>query len=113
MEERKSALTDDQDLLSSVDWLTEVIHRFTDSYVRGAPPDTVNMDVLTHAEKVWTQLGVGLRFTKTFLIVEEVRIKIYRQSLDSARNGRVRRWYHGTWRKPPQHQRRNWHAYAA
>lgn len=58
MEARKNALTDDRDLLSSVDWLTEVIHRFTDSYVRETPLDAVNMDVLTHAEKVWPDLTI-------------------------------------------------------
>ncbi|KZP17574.1 hypothetical protein FIBSPDRAFT_957028 [Athelia psychrophila] len=51
LEECKDALTDNQDLQSAVDWLTEVIHRFTDSYVKGSPPATVNMDVLMHGEK--------------------------------------------------------------
>jgi len=48
----KDSLTTNQDLQSSVDWLTEVIHRFTDAYVKGKGPTTVNMDVLMHAEKV-------------------------------------------------------------
>lgn len=47
----KNGLTTDRDLLSSVDWLTEVIHRFTDAYMKGNAPHTVNMDVLMHSEK--------------------------------------------------------------
>lgn len=52
MEACKDGLTTNQDLQSSVDWLTEVIHRFTDAYMKGKGPTTVNMDVLMHAEKV-------------------------------------------------------------
>lgn len=52
METCKNSLTADPDLQSSVDWLTEVIHRFTDAYVKGNAPSTVNMDVLMHVEKV-------------------------------------------------------------
>ena len=52
----KDALTDNQDLRSGVDWLTEVIHRFTDAYMKDSAPSTVNMDVLMHVEKVISNL---------------------------------------------------------
>ena len=52
MEACKDGLTTNEDLQSSVDWLTEVIHRFTDAYMKGNGPTTVNMDVLMHVEKV-------------------------------------------------------------
>jgi hypothetical protein len=84
----KDSLTINQDLQSSVDWLTEVIHRFTDAYVKGNGPTTVNMDVLMHAEKV------------------SIRIEYYRDSnlkFDSGRNmsrdipiehGLLKKWRH-------------------
>jgi hypothetical protein len=84
----KSSLTTNQDLQSSVDWLTEVIHRFTDAYMKGNAPSTVNMDVLMHAEKVSDLLGFGCILDSfETLKVEKVRVKIHRQSMDSSGNG--------------------------
>jgi hypothetical protein len=62
----KDGLTTNRDLQSSVDWLTEVIHRFTDAYMKGKGPTTVNMDVLMHAEKVSSFIGFG--YTNLFQI---------------------------------------------
>jgi hypothetical protein len=71
----KDGLTNNQDLQSSVDWLTEVIHRFTDAYMKGNSPSTVNMDVLMHAEKVGILIESYMRTPPLInfnLIVEEV-----------------------------------------
>jgi hypothetical protein len=72
VESCKDGLTTNEDLQSSVDWLTEVIHRFTDAYMKGNGPNTVNMDVLMHAEKVsiLTELHIFLLIRN--IIVEEV-----------------------------------------
>lgn len=72
MESCKDSLTTNQDLQSSVDWLTEVIHRFTDAYMKGNGPNTVNMDVLMHAEKVSISIELCIFLFIWNVIVEEV-----------------------------------------
>lgn len=48
----KDTLTRDEKLSHSVDWLTEVIHRFTDAWLSGRDMATVNMQSPTRLEKV-------------------------------------------------------------
>ncbi|TFK39718.1 hypothetical protein BDQ12DRAFT_697826 [Crucibulum laeve] len=47
----KRGLTDDLDLQSSVDWLTEVIHRFSDAALAARPLTAVNMKSNMRSEK--------------------------------------------------------------
>ncbi|KAJ3483064.1 hypothetical protein NLI96_g6566 [Meripilus lineatus] len=56
----KDTLTRDEKLSHSVDWLTEVIHRFTDAWLSGRDMATVNMQSPTRLEK-WKK--VETRYT--------------------------------------------------
>lgn len=47
----KDALTNDPEMLSSVDWLTEVVRRFSDAALTGQPFPSVNMKTLSRLEK--------------------------------------------------------------
>lgn len=48
----KRGLTDDERLRSSVDWLTEVIHRFSDAALAARSFTSVNMKSPLRTEKV-------------------------------------------------------------
>ncbi|KAL0953950.1 hypothetical protein HGRIS_005111 [Hohenbuehelia grisea] len=51
MEDLKKGLTKDVELLQSVDWLTEVIKRFSDAIMAVKPLSSVNMKSVTRLEK--------------------------------------------------------------
>ena len=110
MESCKDSLTTNQDLQSSVDWLTEVIHRFTDAYMKGNGPNTVNMDVLMHAEKVSTLTELRTFLLIRNIIVEEVWVTIYRQSVDPTGNCSVWRWNTYSRARTSRNQGWNWYA---
>ena len=52
MEEWKSALTRKSDDLHSIDWLMEALRRFSQAHLMGRGWSTVDMSILTRAEKV-------------------------------------------------------------
>jgi hypothetical protein len=52
VEQRKTRLTNKQSLRSNVDWLTEVIRRFSEAYTLGADLSTVSMSNVFRFEKV-------------------------------------------------------------
>ena len=52
VEQRKMRLTAKQSLRYNVDWLTEAIRRFSESYALGRDFSTVTMSNVFHSEKV-------------------------------------------------------------
>lgn len=52
MEVYKNTLTRDEKLSHNVDWLTEIIHRFTDAWLSRRDMATVNMQSPMRLEKV-------------------------------------------------------------
>jgi hypothetical protein len=52
VEQRKTRLSNKQSLRSNVDWLTEVIRRFSEAYTLGADFSTVSMSNVYRFEKV-------------------------------------------------------------
>ena len=57
MEAWKQELTQDTKLKSTVDWLTEVIRRFSDAALAAKPLNSVNMTSPTRLEKVGTTIN--------------------------------------------------------
>ena len=61
MEQRKTRLTAKQALRSNVDWLTEVIRRYSEAHALGLDFSTVSMSNVFRKEKVCGHVYVDLR----------------------------------------------------
>lgn len=71
VEQRKTRLTAKQALRSDVDWLTEVIRRYSEAYALGLDFSTVNMFNVFRKEKVHKRLYIVPRglFSLCFVFV--------------------------------------------
>ena len=74
MEACKRGLTNDPDLQHNIDWLTEVIRRFSDAALAARPFMAVNMKLPTRAEKV-SRVELYLKFWPHNLAIYSGRSK--------------------------------------
>lgn len=85
MDDCKDNLTIDPDLGSNVDWLTEIIRRFSEAFLAGRPLSNVNMRNLTRLEKV-RAAHVLISSYQRFRVVEEARIIVHGQNVAQRRD---------------------------
>jgi hypothetical protein len=85
VEDCKDNLTIDPDLGSNVDWLTELIRRFSEAFLNGRPLSNVNMRNLARLEKVRAAHILVPSYPR-FRVVEEAGIIVHGQNVAQRRD---------------------------